>query len=145
MPAALNGAIPSLQARHEKQRLLFFAVLLAQPHRWHCHEATRASLSFIGIPRRIVRNQAEIQWSRDSREGRVRRFGMSTEEDLGKDSTTSSNRRAYTRSIWYNQKTTPCIEWRESQRETQLSVGAVEPSSHCHCFLSVQAEELIGC
>ena len=35
------------------------------------------------------------------------------------------NRRAYMRGIWYNQKTTPCIKWRESQRETQLSVGRV--------------------
>ena len=32
------------------------------------------------------------------------------------------DRRAYMRSIWYNQKTTPCIKWHESQRETQLSV-----------------------
>jgi hypothetical protein len=39
MPVALNGAIPSLQARHEKQHLLFFAELLIQLHHWHCHEA----------------------------------------------------------------------------------------------------------
>jgi len=47
---------------------------------------------------------------------------MSTEEDLGKEDSTNSDRRAYMRSIRYNQKTTPCIKWRESQRETQLSV-----------------------
>jgi hypothetical protein len=47
---------------------------------------------------------------------------MSTEEDLGKEDSTSSDRRAYMRSIWYNQKTTPCIKWREKLRETQLSV-----------------------
>jgi len=41
MPAALNGAFPSLQARHEKQRLLFIAVLLVKPHCWHSHEAAR--------------------------------------------------------------------------------------------------------
>ena len=34
------------------------------------------------------------------------------------------DRRAYMRGIWYNQKTTPCIKWRASQRETQLSVLA---------------------
>ena len=47
---------------------------------------------------------------------------MSTEEDLGKEDSTSSDRRACMRSIRYNQKTTPYIKWRESQRETQLSV-----------------------
>ena len=47
---------------------------------------------------------------------------MSTEEDLGKEDSTSSNRRAYMGSIRYNQKTTPCIKWREKLRETQLSV-----------------------
>jgi hypothetical protein len=47
---------------------------------------------------------------------------MSTEEDLGKEDSTSSDRRAYMRSLWYNQKTTPCIKWREKLRETQLSV-----------------------
>jgi hypothetical protein len=65
MPAALDGAFPSLQARHEKQHLLFFAVLLVQPHRWHCHEAARAEadLSVLGIPRRIVGSRAEIRLS----------------------------------------------------------------------------------
>jgi hypothetical protein len=55
MPAALDGAIPSLQAWHEKQRLLFFAELLIQLHCWHCHEATRAEadLSVLSIPLRI--------------------------------------------------------------------------------------------
>jgi hypothetical protein len=47
---------------------------------------------------------------------------MSTEEDLGKEDSTSSDRRAYMRSIRYNQKTTPCIKWQEKLRETQLSV-----------------------
>ena len=48
-PAAVpNGsgpvleAIPSLQAWHEKQRLLFFAELFMRRRRWHCHEAARA-------------------------------------------------------------------------------------------------------
>ena len=52
MPAALDGAIPSLQARHEKQRLFFFAESLIQSHRWHCHEAARAEadLSILDIP-----------------------------------------------------------------------------------------------
>jgi len=65
MPAALNGAFPSLQARHEKQRLLFIAVLLVKPHRWHCNEAARmkADLSVLGIPRRIVGSRAEIRLS----------------------------------------------------------------------------------
>jgi len=66
MLAALNGAFPSLQARHEKQRLLFFVVVLVQPHRWHCHEAARteADLSVLGIPQRIVvGSRAEIRLS----------------------------------------------------------------------------------
>ena len=52
MPVALDGAIPSLQAQHEKQRLLFFAESLIQSHRWHCHEAARAEadLSILDIP-----------------------------------------------------------------------------------------------
>ena len=41
------------------------------------------------------------------------RFGMSTEEDLGREDSTSSDRRAYIRSMRYNQKTTPHIKWRE--------------------------------
>jgi hypothetical protein len=55
MPAALDGAIPSLQARHEKQRLLFFAESLIQSHCWHCHKAARAEadLSVLSILPRI--------------------------------------------------------------------------------------------
>jgi hypothetical protein len=55
MPVALNGAIPSLQAQHEKQRLLFFEELLIQLHRWHCHKAARAEadLSILDIPTTI--------------------------------------------------------------------------------------------
>jgi hypothetical protein len=55
MLAALNGAIPSLQARHKRQRLLIFAELLIQLHCWHCHEAARAEadLSVLSIPPRI--------------------------------------------------------------------------------------------
>jgi hypothetical protein len=55
MPAALDGAIPSLQARHKKQRLLFFAERLIQLYRWHCHKAARAEadLSVLSIPPRI--------------------------------------------------------------------------------------------
>jgi hypothetical protein len=51
MPAALNRAIPSLQAWREKQSLLFFVELLIQLHRWHCHEAARAEadLSILDI------------------------------------------------------------------------------------------------
>jgi hypothetical protein len=47
---------------------------------------------------------------------------MSTEEDLGKEDSTSSDHRAYMRSIRYNQKTTLRIKWREKLRETQLPV-----------------------
>ena len=55
MPAALSGAIPSLQAWHKKQRLLFFAESLIQSHCWHCHEAARAEadLNVLSIPPRI--------------------------------------------------------------------------------------------
>ena len=53
--AALSGAILSLQAWHEKQRLLFFAELLLQSQRWHCHKAARAEADIIvlGILLRI--------------------------------------------------------------------------------------------
>ncbi len=54
MSAALNGAIPSLHALHEEQRLLFFVELLVRQHRWHCHEAARAAnLSVLDILRKI--------------------------------------------------------------------------------------------
>ena len=55
MPAAFDGAIPSLHALHEEQRLLFFAESLVRSHRWHCHEATRADddLIELDILRRI--------------------------------------------------------------------------------------------
>jgi hypothetical protein len=55
MPAALNGAILSLQARHEKQHLLFFAESLIQLDRWHCHKAARAdaNLSVLSVLPRI--------------------------------------------------------------------------------------------
>ncbi len=62
---------------------------------------------------------------------------MSTEEDLGKEDSTSSDRRAYMRSIWYNQKTTPCIKWREKLRETQLSVLARERRRGVHTTTTV--------
>jgi hypothetical protein len=54
MPAALDGAIPSLQALHKEQRL-FFAESLVRSHCWHCHKAARAddNLSEIDILRRI--------------------------------------------------------------------------------------------
>ena len=45
--------------------------------------------------------------------GSRRRFGMSTEEDLGREDSTSSDRRAYIRSVRYKPKTTPHIKWRE--------------------------------
>jgi hypothetical protein len=52
MLAALDGAILSLQAQHEKQRFLFFEESLIQLHRWHYHEAMRAEadLSILDIP-----------------------------------------------------------------------------------------------
>jgi hypothetical protein len=52
MLVELNGAIPSLQARHKRQPLLFFTELLIQLYRWHCHKAARAeaNLSVLGIP-----------------------------------------------------------------------------------------------
>jgi hypothetical protein len=55
MPAAISGAIPSLQAWCKKQRLLFFVESLIQLHRWHCHEAARAEADLIvlSIPPRI--------------------------------------------------------------------------------------------
>jgi hypothetical protein len=47
----LNGTIPSLHARYEKQRLLFFAELLVWLQPWHCHKAARvvADLSTLAI------------------------------------------------------------------------------------------------
>jgi hypothetical protein len=55
MLVALHGAIPSLQAQHEKQCLLFFAESLIQSHHWHCHKAARAeaNLNVLSIPPRI--------------------------------------------------------------------------------------------
>ncbi len=55
MPAALDGAIPPLQARHEKQRLVFFVESLIQSHRWTYHKAARveANLSVLSIPPNI--------------------------------------------------------------------------------------------
>jgi hypothetical protein len=55
MPAALGRAIPSLQAQHKKQRLLFFVEMIIQLHHWHCHEAARAeaNLSVLSILPRI--------------------------------------------------------------------------------------------
>jgi hypothetical protein len=80
MPAALDGAIPSLQARHEKQHLLFFAELLVWSHRWHCHEAVRAEadLSVLGILQRIR--------SGGSRSA----LAVSTEENLKREDNASS-------------------------------------------------------
>ncbi len=50
-----GGTRRSYQARHEKQRLLFFVESSIQSHRWHCHEAARAEadLSVLSIPPRI--------------------------------------------------------------------------------------------
>ena len=80
MPAALDGAIPSLHALHEEQRLLFFAESLVRSHRWHCHEAARAEddLSELDILRRIR--------SGGSRSA----FAVSTEENLRREDNTSS-------------------------------------------------------
>ncbi len=79
MPAALDGAIPSLYTLHEEQRLLFFTDLLVRSHRWHCHEAARAEadLSELDILRRI-------------RNGGSSTFAVSTEENLGREDNTSS-------------------------------------------------------
>ena len=80
MPAALNGAIPSLHALHETQCLLFFAESLVRLQRWHCHEAARveANLSELDILRRIR--------SGGSRSA----LAVSTEENLGREDNTSS-------------------------------------------------------
>jgi hypothetical protein len=80
MPAALNGAIPSLHALHEEQCLLFFAEWLVWLHRWHCHKAARAKadLSVLDILRRIR--------SGGSRSA----FAVSKEEKLGGENNTSS-------------------------------------------------------
>ena len=104
--------------------------MVVQPHRWHCHEAARAEadLSVLGILRRI-----KVARRSDGVKGRER-FGMSTEEDLGNEASTSSDRRAYMRSIRYNQKTTPCIKWREKIRETQLSVISSTVHSDIVCI-----------
>jgi hypothetical protein len=80
MPAALNGAIPSLHALYKKQRLLFFAKLLVRLHHWHCLEAVRAEadLSVLSILRRI-------------RNGGPRStLAVSREENLGREDNTSS-------------------------------------------------------
>ncbi len=94
LAAALNGAFPSLQARHEKQRLLFFAESLLQPHFWQFHKAARmeADLSVLGILWRIVWVE-KMLWRCP-----CLAFGMSTEEDLGREDSTSSDRPAYIRS-----------------------------------------------
>jgi hypothetical protein len=42
-------SIPSLQARHEKQRLLFFVEFLKQLHCWHCHKAARAEANWVAL------------------------------------------------------------------------------------------------
>ena len=80
MPVALDGAIPSLQARQEKQRLLFFAELLVRLHRWHCHKAVRVEvdLNVLGILQRI------------RSEGSRSALAVSTEEKLGREDNTSS-------------------------------------------------------
>ncbi len=74
MPAALNGAIPSLHALHETQCLLFFAESLVRLQRWHCHEAARveANLSELDILRRIRSG------------GSSSALAVSTEENLGR-------------------------------------------------------------
>jgi hypothetical protein len=95
MPAALSGAIPSLQARHKKQHLIFFAELLIQLHRWHCHEATRAEadLSILSIPPRIGSGKSD---------GVSRRqFAVSTKENLGREDSTIPISRAYMCGPWY--------------------------------------------
>ncbi len=53
MPAALDGAIPSLHALHKMQRLLFFVESLVRLHRWHCHEAARAEAIELDTLRKI--------------------------------------------------------------------------------------------
>ena len=78
MPAALDEAIPSLQARHEKQGLLFFAELLVRSHCWNCQKAVRVEADVLGILWRI-------------RSGGSRStLAVSTEENLGREDNTSS-------------------------------------------------------
>ena len=65
MPAALDGAIPSLEAWHKEKHLLFSVEWLVQLHRWHCHKAARveANLSVLGILQRIRSGESnEVLW-----------------------------------------------------------------------------------
>ena len=81
MPAALNVAIPTLQALHEEQRLLFFAELLMRSHRWHCHEAATAEADLSELGRHSAENQ---KW------GILERFGGVHERKKGREDSTSS-------------------------------------------------------
>ena len=100
----------------KKQRLLFSAVLLVQPHRWHCHEAARAEadLSVLGIPRRINCRKSR----RDPMESWVESALACPRRTIWEKRTVPAPivEPKYMRSIRYNQKTTPCIKWREKLR-----------------------------
>ncbi len=114
MPAALDGAIPTLQALQEAQRLLFFAESLVRLHRWHCHKTAmaEADLSELDILQRI-------------RSGGSFGGAVSREENLGrKDNTYQFCLVELTcMALGTDQNSPPYIKRRESQRETQLSVA----------------------
>ena len=60
---------------------------------------------------------------------------MSTEEDLGKEDSTSSDRVAYMRSIRYNQKTTNEFESGENTREKELCATGWNQYIHISLFV----------
>jgi hypothetical protein len=112
MPAALGGAILTLQALHEEQRLLFFAESLVRLHRWHCQEAATAKLG-----RHSAENQkwkwGILWWCHGGKFGKRRQYQFRlvelTRGALGTD-----------------QNSAPYIKRRESQREAQLSMVVAE-------------------
>jgi hypothetical protein len=113
MPAALNVAIPTLQALHEEQRLLFFAELLMRSHRWHCHEAATAEADLSELGRHSAENQEwGILWWCGVNGGK---FGKRRQYQFRLVELTCG-------ALGTDQNSAPYIKRRESQRETQLSV-----------------------
>ncbi len=118
MPAALDGAVPSLQARHEKQRLLFFAESLIQLHRWHCHKprGRRLISAFSTFPPQYALSHTNS----------VAPLGSALRcpwRKIWEERTVSVLiSRAYMRDLSTDQNTTPHIKRQENQRDTQLSV-----------------------
>ncbi len=126
MPAALDGAIPSLQAWHEKQHLLFFMELLIQLHRWHCREAARAeaNLSILDIPPTLHVSHTN---SVAPLGGTLRCPPRKIWEERTVPVPIS---RAYMRRLSTDQNTTSHIKRRENQRDTQLSVLTASVSTY---------------